>query len=148
MEWFRYSQIKSIVLTTQSTSTNHGKVQFAKTQYRKFETNIPRKELHSTVPIPTLIFLWAIYMYIPLICRPILLQENMWTNVGIYRSLTETWMWKLGLQQRNSFSRKHKSKFSCKAAMLVLKSMIVFYKKWEWLDLYDGLLTRFSPCHT
>jgi hypothetical protein len=37
----------------------------AKTQYRKFETNIPRSDL-----------------YIHTIGLPILLQENMWTDPG------------------------------------------------------------------
>jgi hypothetical protein len=36
---------------------------------------------------------------------PILLQVNRWAkNVEIYRSLTDTRMWKLGLRQSNSFS--------------------------------------------
>ncbi len=52
---------------------------------------------------------------------PILLQENTvgGPNVGIYKSLTDTWTWKLGLRPRNFiyvFSQKkenfsHRSKF-------------------------------------
>jgi hypothetical protein len=34
----------------------------AKTQYRKYETNIPRKGIVS-VPISTFMYLWAIYVY-------------------------------------------------------------------------------------
>jgi hypothetical protein len=53
------------------------------TQYRKFETNIPRKGIaqpqswfpHSCVCMSDL--------YIPTISLPILLQENMWTDPGI-----------------------------------------------------------------
>ncbi len=37
-------------------------------------------------------------------CIPILLQKIGGLNVGIYRLLTDTWMWKLGLRPRNSFS--------------------------------------------
>jgi len=43
-------------------------------------------------------------LYIPTIGLPILLQENMWPHSGIYKSLRDTWMWKLGLRPRNSFS--------------------------------------------
>jgi hypothetical protein len=40
---------------------------------------------------------------IPTIGLPILLQENMWTDLGnkLYKSLTDTLMWKLGLRPRN-----------------------------------------------
>ncbi len=44
-------------------------------------------------------------LYIPVISLPILLQENRCSNVvGIYRSLTDTWMWKVGLRPRKFFS--------------------------------------------
>ncbi len=44
------------------------------------------------------------YLYIPLIGLPFLLQENIGgSNMGICRSLTHTWMWKLGLRPRNFF---------------------------------------------
>jgi hypothetical protein len=54
----------------------------ARTQYRKFETNIPRKRIahglnpnfHSHVSVSDL--------YIPKIGLPILLQENIWTDSG------------------------------------------------------------------
>ncbi len=49
----------------------------AKTQYRKLETNIPRKEtewLHSCF--------CERFMYIPLIGLPILQQENWWAERG------------------------------------------------------------------
>ncbi len=55
----------------------------------------------ATVPIPTFMFLWEIYIFIWSVylfcCRKI-----GGPNVGIYRSLTDTWMWKLGLRPRNS----------------------------------------------
>ncbi len=77
-----------------------------KTQYRKFEINIPRKGIarpqsHVETAVSTFTCLWAIYIYSQSVCLfccgPIL---------GIYKSLTETWMWKLGLRPRNSFSGK------------------------------------------
>ncbi len=51
----------------------------------------------SPVLISTFKCLWAIDLRILLqeICGPIL---------GIYKSLTDTWMWKLGLSLRNCFS--------------------------------------------
>ncbi len=63
----------------------------SKTQHRKFKTNIPRKgpNFHIHVSVSGL--------YIPTIGLLILLQENM---------LRDTWMWKLGLRPRNSFSGK------------------------------------------
>ncbi len=56
----------------------------------------------ASVPIST--FMWAIYIlpgsvhifYYSRIGRPI---------VGIYKSLRDTWKWKLGLRPRSSFSR-------------------------------------------
>jgi hypothetical protein len=51
-------------------------------------------------------------MYIPTIELPILLQENMWIfgriPGGIYKSLTDTRMWKLELRPRKSFPGIHK----------------------------------------
>ncbi len=54
----------------------------AKTQYRKFQTNIPRKgtaRLQSQFPHSCFLS----HLYIPLIVLPILLQENRWTERGI-----------------------------------------------------------------
>ncbi len=77
----------------------------AKTQNRKFETNIPRKGIrglspnfHSHVSLS--------YLYITRIGLPIPLQENMGNDLGnlLYKSLTDTCMCKLGLRPRNSFS--------------------------------------------
>jgi hypothetical protein len=56
------------------------------------------------LPVPTLIYLWEIYIFpgsVSLfccrkICGPIL---------GIYKSLTDTWMWKKGLRSSNSWKR-------------------------------------------
>ncbi len=70
----------------------------AKKQYRKFETNFPRKG------ISTFMCLWAIYIFPRLIClfccRKIGVQ-----NLEIYKSRTDTWMWKWGLRPRNSQKR-------------------------------------------
>ncbi len=45
------------------------------------------------------------FMCIPTIDLPILLQEICGPILGIYKSFTDTWMWKLGLRPRNSQKR-------------------------------------------
>jgi hypothetical protein len=55
----------------------------AKTQYRKFETNILGKELRGLSP-NFHIHVSVSDLYIPRIGLPILLQENMWTDPGEY----------------------------------------------------------------
>ncbi len=76
----------------------------AKTQYRNSKQIIPEKELHGLSPnFKTFRCLWAIYIFPQSvclfcywkICGPIL---------GIYKSLTDKWMWKLWLRTHNSFS--------------------------------------------
>ncbi len=45
-------------------------------------------------------------LYIPTINLPILQREICGPILGIYKTLTDTWMWKLGLRPRNSQKRK------------------------------------------
>ncbi len=79
----------------------------AKTQYRKFETKIPRKEIARPLSqLPHSCVCVRFTVYIPAIGLPILLKGNMWSDPGIYKSLTVTWMWKLGLRPPNSYSGK------------------------------------------
>jgi hypothetical protein len=44
-------------------------------------------------------------LYIPTICLPILLEEICRPILGLYKSLTDTWMLKLGLRPRHSQKR-------------------------------------------
>jgi hypothetical protein len=61
--------------------TNESCLYTAKTQYRKCETNIPRKGIARLQPqFPQHVSVSD--LYIPTICLTILLQENMWTNPG------------------------------------------------------------------
>jgi hypothetical protein len=69
----------------------------------KFVTNIAKKkELRGLSP-NFHIHVFVSDLYITTIDQPILLQENMWTILGIYKSLTDdSCMWQLGLRPRNS----------------------------------------------
>ncbi len=54
----------------------------AKTQYRKFKTNTPRKGIARSLSHNFHIYVSLIDLYIPTIGLPILLQENMWADPG------------------------------------------------------------------
>ncbi len=96
----------------------------AKTKCRKFETNIPRKGIsgsqsqfpHSYVCERIIyshrglspnfhIHMSVSELYIPTMGLPFLLDEICRLILGIYKSFTDTWMWKLGLRLRNSQKR-------------------------------------------
>jgi hypothetical protein len=54
----------------------------AKIQYRKFETNIPRKGIAQALNPNIHIHVSVSVLYIPTTGLPFLLQENMWTDRG------------------------------------------------------------------
>ncbi len=56
------------------------------------------------LPVPTLIYLWEIYIVPGSVCL-FCCREICGPILGIYKSLTDTWMWKLGLRPRNSQKR-------------------------------------------
>ncbi len=58
----------------------------------------------ASVPISTFMCLWTIYIYISRISPHISSSSIGRSTVGMFKSLTDTWMWKLGLWPRNSFS--------------------------------------------
>jgi hypothetical protein len=60
----------------------------------------PKQNYNVCLPVPTLIYLWEIY-----ICLGLVLQEICGPFLEIYKSLTSTWMWKLGLRPHNSQKR-------------------------------------------
>jgi hypothetical protein len=55
-------------------------------------------------PVPTLIYLWEIYIFPGSVCL-FCCREICGPILGIYKSLTDTWMWKLGLRPRYSQKR-------------------------------------------
>ncbi len=75
----------------------------------------PEKELRCHSPYVH-IYVTISDLYIPTIDLPILLQEICGPILGIYKSLTDTWMWKLGLRPGNSNKKGiHKWNFHCSA---------------------------------
>jgi hypothetical protein len=64
----------------------------------------PEKELRGHSP-NFYIHVSVIDIYIPRIDLPILLQDICGLILGIYKSLADTYMWKLGLRPRNTQKR-------------------------------------------
>jgi hypothetical protein len=98
----------------------------AKTQYRKFKTNIPRfpgEELRGYSPNPY-IHVSVSDLYIPLVGLHNLLQENRWTKRGVYRSLTHMNV-EIGLRPRRviPFLGTHKFKYICSVVIYFRQSL-------------------------
>jgi hypothetical protein len=75
----------------------------------------------ASVPIPTFMCLVS-DLYIPRICPQISCSRIGRSIVGIYKSLTDTWMWKFGLWSPNSFSGNICFEFS----VLVLCGVLLY----------------------
>jgi hypothetical protein len=60
-----------------------------------------KQKYNVCLPIPTLIYLLEIYVYISRIGLSIWCSQICGSILGIYKQLTDTWMWKLGLRPRN-----------------------------------------------
>ncbi len=102
----------------------------AKTQYRKFETNIPRKGIsrpQSQFPHSCVCERFKYSQDRSAVCCRKLCGQI----VEIFKSLTDTWMWKLGLRPRNPFSGNREMGFSlqCILPVSVISRMnlLVFY---------------------
>ncbi len=72
-------------------NTKNSKQIFPEKELRRLRPNF-----HIHVPVSNL--------YIPTIGLPILSRKICGPILGIYKSLTDTWLWKLGLRPRNTFS--------------------------------------------
>ncbi len=72
------------------------------------------------LPVPKLIYLREIYIFQRLVCL-FCCKEICGLILGIYKSLTYTWMWKLGLRLRNSRKGIHKWDFPCSAQCIYIR---------------------------
>jgi hypothetical protein len=64
-----------------------------------------KRNIGALVPISTFMCLWVNYIF-PRWGLPVLLEEICRLVLGIYRSLRDTWMWKLGLNCRCSVAEE------------------------------------------
>ncbi len=67
----------------------------------KMKLWIPKKIIMFCLPVPTFIYLWEIYIFLGSVCL-FCCMKICGPILGIYKSLADTWMWKLGLRPRNS----------------------------------------------
>ncbi len=91
-------------------------------------------------PVPTLIYLWEIYIFPGLVCL-FCCREICGPILGIYKSLADTRMWKLGLRPRNSQKRNTKWDFPCSAhhskihALLLTHALLL---QLSWAGRWSG----------
>ncbi len=80
--------------------------------FPKQNYNILSPSSYTQIPVRDL------RVYISRIGLPILLQGNMGGELGIYKSLTDTLLWKLGLRPRNSHKRNTYMWFSLQCSLV------------------------------
>jgi hypothetical protein len=107
----------------------------------------PRQNYNTVfcLPVPTLIYLWEIYIFPGSVCL-FCLQEICGPILGIYKLLTDTWMWKLGLRPCNSQKGTTEMGFSLQcsgACVLTCEYLREFSKKIELtIMLFSGTWGR------
>jgi hypothetical protein len=88
--------------------------------FQKLNGYFQNRIIMFCLPVPTLIHLWEIYIFPGSRC-PFFCREICGLILGIYKSLTDTWMWKLGLRPRNSQKRNTLMGFSLQCCINVSK---------------------------
>ncbi len=63
-----------------------------------------KRNCTASVPISTVMCVWGIYIFPRSGCL-FCWRKICGSILGIYKSITDTWMWKLGLRPHNPFSR-------------------------------------------
>ncbi len=99
-----------------------------RTNTKNWKEIFPEKELRGHSP-NFHIHISLSDLFISMIDLPYLLQEICGPILGIYKSLTGTWMWKLGLRPRNSQKRNTQMGFSLQCGVKLL------YDYGLWSDL-------------
>ncbi len=94
------SELECFTWTCSICSTPHGKDKIPKFRNKYCQ----KRNIGVSVPISTFMRLWAL-LYIPTMGLPFLLEEICRPILGLYKSLTDTWMLKLGLRPRYSQKR-------------------------------------------
>ncbi len=94
----------SVKYFEQMSSTANINVWFPFMYSQKWNSYFQNRIIMFCLPVPTLVYLWAIYIFPGSVCL-FCCREICGPILGIYKMLTDTWMWKLGLRPRNSQKR-------------------------------------------
>ncbi len=106
-----------------------------------------KRNCAATAPISTFMCLCAIYIFPRSICL-FCCRKICGPILGIYKSLTDTWMWKLGLRCR-AIPRKgiHKWDFRCSALLRAIyewklsqskssqSPLLRDARRWDWIEV-------------
>jgi hypothetical protein len=92
-----------------------------------------KRNIAVWVPVSTFMCLWAMGL-------PFLLEEICGLMLGIYKSLTDTWMWKLGLRPRNSQERNTETEFPLQCTDSI--SIVLLYCSCRLYLWYEALLRK------
>ncbi len=96
------------------------------------------------LPVPTLVYLWEIYIFPGSVCLFCCRKIKYVDRSLIYKSLTDTWMWKLRLRGR-AIPRKgiHKGDFRC--SMHVLFMNLYWFLNFQYEHLMSCRQFSFLP---